>query len=226
MITPYVYYVKHRETGKFYFGFRKQNVIHGVKPEDDLWKKYFTSSRYIKRIIKEFGIDSFDTKIVFIHPNAEVCFWHEQELIKSSIKDKLSLNYKYIDFATGKSMFGGGNPLSEETKKKISIANKGKHHTLEFREALSKRQLGTKKSKPRSIESRIKMSLAHHGLSQCQAWINASYLSNIGRKWPKGSRHPRGPASLLTKALMKESQLKRRERERIERGKSNEKSRS
>jgi hypothetical protein len=214
MITPYVYYIKHRKSGKFYFGFRKKNVAIGVKPEDDLWKQYFTSSRYVKKMITEFGKDSFDAKVIFTNIDSEVCYWYEQNLIKQSIKDSLSMNYKYVEFETGKEMFGGGKPLTEETKKRIGDSLRGKTHSKEYAEAISKRQLGSKRVKPRSIESRMKTSQSHQGLSQTQAAIIAAAIANLGRKWPSGSRKPRGKMSEETKALMRQSQLKRRELER------------
>lgn len=213
MIVPYVYYIKHRQSGQFYFGFRKQNVAKGIKPENDLWNNYFTSSRSVKRLLQADGKDSFDVKIIFTNQDSEVCYWYEQKLIKESIKDPLSLNYHYVDFDSGKEMFGGGKPLTEETKKRIGDALRGKKHSKEYAEAISKRQKGIKQ-RPKSIEAKKKMSESHHGITQIQAAIEAAAISNRGRKWPPGSRKPRGKMSEETKALMRQSQLKRRELER------------
>ena len=40
-MKPYTYLIKHRPTGKVYYGFRSANK---VDPEQDLWQHYFTSS--------------------------------------------------------------------------------------------------------------------------------------------------------------------------------------
>jgi predicted GIY-YIG superfamily endonuclease len=57
-MKPYTYLIKHRPSGKVYYGFRCANR---VEPHEDLWKHYFTSSPKIQQLIEETGADSFDT---------------------------------------------------------------------------------------------------------------------------------------------------------------------
>ena len=64
-------------------------------------------------------------------------------------------------------------PHSQETKLKIGLANKGKKHSQEFREAVRQRRIGKKFSQ----DVRLKMSLSHKGKKPIQACI-----TNKGKK--------------------------------------------
>lgn len=194
MTTPYVYLVRCVATQQFYYGYRKGNVSKKIMPEEDLWKNYFTSSRAIKQLLKIYGVDGFETFIVFTNPDASICYWEEQRLIKDSMKNPLSLNFKYIDFQTGKAMFGGGQPCSSETRKKIGEALRGRKQSKETRAAQSVRQLG-KKSKPRSEQTKKRISDSNKGRVNTKA-IEAAAIANRGRKWPPGSRKPHSRHSI------------------------------
>ena len=59
-MKPYTYLIKHTPTNKVYYGYRSANK---VEPHNDLWKAYFTSSTYVKDLISQYGIDSFEFEI-------------------------------------------------------------------------------------------------------------------------------------------------------------------
>ena len=80
----------------------------------------------------------------------QMCF----QLFKKVGKENL---YNITDGGGGTSM-----PCSEETKRKISEANKGRHHSEETKRKMSEVHKG-KKCKPRSDEWRRKQSEAHKG---------------------------------------------------------------
>ena len=79
--------------------------------------------------------------------------WHTGKIVSLETKKKLSeLNI--------------GKKHTKETKEKLSSINKGKKRTLEFCENQAKRQKGKAfwpKGKPRSDETKAKMSKAHKG---------------------------------------------------------------
>lgn len=91
-IPAYVYKLVHKPTGQFYIGYRKRNITFGRMPKDDLWKYYFTSSKYVKAILKMDGVDSFDCEILHEIFDTRRAFWIEQEMILEHIGNPLLLN--------------------------------------------------------------------------------------------------------------------------------------
>ena len=55
-IKPYVYHITHIPTNKCYVGSR---IANKVSSKEDFWKIYFTSSVCIKKLIEEYGVESF-----------------------------------------------------------------------------------------------------------------------------------------------------------------------
>ena len=170
-IIPYVYKLTHKITGQFYFGARWANKI---APIDDLWKKYFYSSAYVKLLIDEYGKDSFITEIVFTDINGDVCYHYEQKLIEDHWNDKLILNKTYYE--KGSKIFKNSGH-SEISCEKIRLANLGKKHTEESKLKMSEMHKGkkhTEESKakiseagrnrpPVSVETRKKLSESNKG---------------------------------------------------------------
>jgi hypothetical protein len=93
MITiPYTYKLIFKPTGQYYFGVRWAN---GCNP-NDLWVKYFTSSKHIKKLIKEYGKDSFIVKVTKTFNNAkDAAEWETLLLTKTNA----SRNAKFINKA-------------------------------------------------------------------------------------------------------------------------------
>jgi uncharacterized protein YeaO (DUF488 family) len=162
---PYIYRVENLVTGQFYYGAR---YIEKTTPELDLWLKYFTSSKDVKKLIKEYGVQSFTNLILETHADADICYQKEQDFIKEYIDNPLCLNKQYT--MCGKKIFlckGHTN----ETKEKMSIANKGKpawnkgispsDNTRQKISLSGKGVAGSKKGVkkgPRSLETRRKIS--------------------------------------------------------------------
>lgn len=62
---PYVYIIKNKTTGLKYLGVRYARNCH----PNDFWKKYFTSSSLVKKLIDVYGKDDFYIKIIHKYPN-------------------------------------------------------------------------------------------------------------------------------------------------------------
>jgi hypothetical protein len=58
-MTPYTYKITHTPTGQWYYGVRYANSCH----PDDLWVKYFTSSRIIKNLLEADGSQAFKVEV-------------------------------------------------------------------------------------------------------------------------------------------------------------------
>jgi hypothetical protein len=58
-MVPYTYLLKHKPTDTYYYGCRYSKNCD----PSDLWVKYFTSSKYVKNLIQEFGEDSFEYEV-------------------------------------------------------------------------------------------------------------------------------------------------------------------
>ena len=132
MVMAYVYKVTNKITGQFYFGSRTNNVAKGRTPEEDLWKYYFTSSKIVKALIEEYGIDSFDIEILLKDEQYETCFWEEQKLIFESKDNPKRLNKAYVNPVTGKHVLTTFNETLEQKNsraQKISASKKGKFNS-------------------------------------------------------------------------------------------------
>ena len=153
-MKPYTYLIKHRPTGKVYYGFRSANKIH---PHEDLWKHYFTSSPGVQQLIKETGADSFDVEIRRVFESKEqASAWETRVLNRCKVlHDDRWLNQNIAGYIVPK----------EESRKKISNFHKDKPKTDQHKQNLSKSQKGKPKlnSKNRTPEYRALMSKLKSG---------------------------------------------------------------
>ena len=66
MATPFTYLLYCKPTGQYYYGSRYSNNSH----PSQLWKTYFTSSKTVKKLIEQDGINSFIIEYVDIRNDA------------------------------------------------------------------------------------------------------------------------------------------------------------
>jgi len=133
-MKPYTYLIKHKPTGKVYYGFRSANKVN---PEQDLWKKYFTSSPAVKTLIEETGSESFDVEIRKTFDSQEQAVAWESKVLR---RCKVLANDKWIN----QNIAGYVIP-TEESNKKISDYWKGKSKTEEQKQKISEAQKGSKR---------------------------------------------------------------------------------
>ena len=142
-IPAYVYYIRHIPTGKFYYGARYKHIEMNNQPKDDLWKNYFSSSKKVLELRKQYGNDSFEYKIIFTSIDTDECFRFEQNIIRENITNVLCLNSRYFDVEKSKrifSVFGKtlstkGQPKSDITKERMR-----KPKSIEHRKNISESQ--------------------------------------------------------------------------------------
>ena len=75
--TPYTYVIKNLTTGKRYYGCRYAKNCH----PSEFWKTYFTSSKIVKKLIKEAGKENWYVEIRHIFSDINLCkAWEEKAL--------------------------------------------------------------------------------------------------------------------------------------------------
>lgn len=153
-MKPYTYLIKHRPSGKVYYGFRAANK---VDPHEDLWQHYFTSSPGVKQLIEKTGQESFDIEVRRVFDTKEQAIaWETQVLRRCKVlHDDRWINQNVAGYIVP----------TEESRKKISDYHKDKPKTEEHRKHLSESHKGKPKQSTiyQSQEYRQKMSLLKSG---------------------------------------------------------------
>jgi hypothetical protein len=146
MIYSVYYTYKKDEPSKGYIG------MHGGP-----MKGYLGSGTLLKKAIKEFGRETFAQDIILVTEDKYECHFFEELFIKS-----YQTEIKYGGYNI--SPTGGLSPCgvcSEETKRKISVANKGKKRIVSKETRLKLSKAGKKRIV--SKETRLKLSKASTG---------------------------------------------------------------
>ncbi len=175
---PYTYHLFHIPTEKHYYGVR---VANKLPAEQDLWIKYFSSSKKVRKLIKEYGKDSFRYEVRKVFENKiDAIMWETRVLkrlkvlktlrwLNSNISGVIStLGYKHTEenlkFFSNKmkgNRYSLGIKRSEESKIKQGNTSKSKNRKMpeEHKNKLKE----TNKKRERTLEERKNMSLAHIG---------------------------------------------------------------
>lgn len=176
---PYVYMCVHKITGEFYIGYRVKNVKLN-KPSHIDFPDYRTSSKIVNS-----NFDNFTWVILAEFYNETDAYDFEQYLIYQHWNDPLLIN-ESCHFNGSRFRNPGGIPCSDEKKRKIGAANKikltgitrseefkikiskatkGRKHSQEAKDKLSKIVTEEHKKNPRkwSEESKLKLSVTNKG---------------------------------------------------------------
>jgi hypothetical protein len=131
----YTYLIKCVPTNQCYYGVRWANTC---EPKQDLWNHYFTSSKYVKDLIKQHGIKAFKYEIRKEFDSKEKAIaWEEKVLKRINIFDKqqIWLNRcvsKAIRFKTHPML---GKKLDPAFVERVATSNRGKKRTEAQKEA-------------------------------------------------------------------------------------------
>jgi hypothetical protein len=140
----YTYLIKCTINNKFYYGVRWGNK---VLPSEDLWFKYFTSSKVIKNLINQYGKEAFlfEVRKVFT-TKQEAIAWEETVLRRLKVlkSPDVWLN-KCISKAIRYNVHPKkGQHLSADVKNKIRNSLKGYKHSDETKALWSLQRKGKK----------------------------------------------------------------------------------
>ena len=133
----YTYIIK-CPNGKSYYGYRSANK---VSPEDDLWKVYFTSSKRIKELRMQYDDAEFVASVDKTFKTAEEAHEYETKFLTENdcvLRDDWLNQHCFPMFAPNIGM-----KHTEETKKKMSIAQKGRTFSEETKKKMSEARKGT-----------------------------------------------------------------------------------
>jgi len=157
--NAYVYKITNTVTNEFYIGYRYKNQRQNVLPENDLFVTYFSSSKRVLSDIEKYGKSNFIYEIIFQDQNSLLCWEKEQETIKELWGNSLLLNSKYNDVSSKTEHYRRVGIVSEEARKKMSVAGRGKTKSLEHRRKIAESNRGRVKS----LEERQKISNSRIG---------------------------------------------------------------
>jgi hypothetical protein len=150
-MKPYTYLLKHRPSGRVYYGVRTANT---VPAHEDLWNKYFTSSNTVKQLVEETGLDSFDYEVRREFNTAEQAIaWETKVLRRVCVLEK----EQWIN-----ANIAGYIIPTDQSRRKISEYHRGKPKSEEHRAKIAAAITGIKRE-PRDEEYRSKMSAAKSG---------------------------------------------------------------
>ncbi len=120
--TPYTYLIRHIASGNLYHGSRTKK---GCNPDELLKEKgYKTSSKIIKSIIEDQGLEAFEIINIEIFDNIENArlaeqIYHKKYDVKGNV-------YYFNQWNAGEKFSTSGVPRTEEEKRKQSLAMTGK----------------------------------------------------------------------------------------------------
>jgi group I intron endonuclease len=143
----WIYLITNKIDGKCYVGQTRQKKV------ETRWKSYkYYHTGYIGNAIQKYGIDNFEFSILHELSNEEL---NNMEILE--IRNRQTL------IPTGYNIQKGGilcPEMSEDTRVKISLANKGKTRSEEIRKKISL----TQKGRIITPEHRLKLSKARKGV--------------------------------------------------------------
>lgn len=175
----YVYLIRHIPSGKFYVGSKFAKI--NCHP-DLFWNKehkhgYFTSSKIIKQMIVQDGIESFEVVYISERPNNDS---REFEAAFLKIVDAAKSD-NWINLSNSDGKFHRPKVCSVETRAKLSASHTGKHMSEESKIKLSLTTKGVPKG-PKSKEHKLKISKANIGKKQSTEAVEKRSLKNCGQQ--------------------------------------------
>lgn len=116
--VPFSYHLYHPITKKHYYGIKYSKGCH----PDDLWTKYFSSSKIVKKLIQDYGIDSFTFEVrkIFKTPK-EALLWENKFLTKINA----AKNPNWLNRHNGGKKFR--SPLTQTEIQKIIVSKRFKN---------------------------------------------------------------------------------------------------
>jgi len=189
MTVPYTYLLKHVPTSKFYYGCRFAEGCHPT----EFWKSYKTSSKYVKELVEQYGENTFEYEIRKTFTDKQSARnWETKVLKKMNVvvrSDFLNMtdNISISPEAASKGRKGkvGIYKISQEQINAIKKANTGLKRSEEVKKKMSEAHKGKptwNKGIPHSEETKQKMATARIGRKQPKGYADKMRVALTGRK--------------------------------------------
>ena len=170
-----IYKAENKINGMIYIGKTIKKLKYRINA-------HFSSKKingYFPRAIRKYGVDAFN---IIVIDTAQT----NEELLE---KEKLWIKHYDCRSPKGYNLTDGGEGLlglkhKDETKIKIGNKHRGKVYSQETRKKISIANTGKKAS----IETKIKMGNAHRGTKMPETTLKAIVKSNTGRKLTEETR--------------------------------------
>lgn len=122
---PYTYILRFKATAQLYYGVR---IANKVKPSDDLWVNYFSSSEIVKELIRKYGKESFTYKVHKSFESMDDAYQYENKML-CLIKNKHK--HKWFNRTYGSGFGYASLYKTEKHCKAIGDGNRGKKRSGE-----------------------------------------------------------------------------------------------
>lgn len=223
-MKPYTYVIKHRPTGKVYYGYRSANR---VDPADDLWKLYFTSSPKVRQLIEETGVDSFDVEIRRVFETKEKASAWETKVLRRCrvLEDDRWINQNIAGYIVPTeesrkkiSEYHKGKPKTDSHIQKMQLAQKGKpkkstvYQTEEYRSLMSRIKSGQGNARygvEVSEETRLKIGAANKGKIPANKGVPMTEEQKSKIRATKAANPIKRSAEAIAKTVAKQKGQKR-----------------
>lgn len=106
-MKAYTYSIKHITSGTIYYGVRKSSAF-------DLGKTYFSSSKLVKRLIREHGMEKFEFKLRRTFGTYEQARLHETKILK---RINAVSNPKVLNQAVSAPRLCSKDPIAEKQRR-------------------------------------------------------------------------------------------------------------
>ena len=183
---PYTYLIRFKSTGQIYYGSSYANNRDKIANPDQLWSSYFTSSKDIINLVSSYGKDAFEVQIRKTFNSAEkAILWENRILSKFDAKN----NPLWFNKHNGNKDFKNVGH-SEETKRKISKANKGQSNRkgIPLSESHKRKIAEANKNKPKSEEHKKNLSIARQGYTHSNETKALMSVIRTGKKLTESTK--------------------------------------
>ena len=151
--TPYTYLIGWSNQNKYYYGVRYAKDCH----PNDLWNKYFTSSKYVAQLREDHGEPDVVQVRKTFNSSKDACDWetkvlkrldatHRNDFLNMNVAGAFNLSHKSPEHRAKLSEANKGKSPSKETRAKLKAASTGFKHSEETKAKMSAMRRGVKKS--------------------------------------------------------------------------------